>query len=167
MIEFATTDLCDAHEPAIESGDLQVMAPGLRSFGMRSKFAGQAATLKLFEDNLLLAEAVRSAGAGRVLVVDAGGSIRCAVMGGNLAKAAEKNGWAGVVIAGAIRDVGEIAACDIGVLALAVNPRRPAKRTGERDVMVTVQGARITPGNWIYADADGAIVSTHVLHTND
>jgi regulator of ribonuclease activity A len=86
-------------------------------------------------------------------------------MGGNLAKAAETNGWAGVVIAGAIRDVGEIAACDIGVLALAVSPRRPAKRTGERDVVVNVQGARIAPGAWIYADADGAIVSIRALHT--
>jgi regulator of ribonuclease activity A len=166
MIEFATTDLCDAHEAAIESGDLQVLAPGLRSFGMRSKFAGQATTLKLFEDNLLLAEAVRGAGAGRVLVVDAGGSVRCAVMGGNLAKAAEHNGWAGVVISGAIRDVGEIAACDIGVLALAVNPRRPAKRGGERDVLVTVQGARVAPGAWVYADADGAIVSPRPLHAS-
>jgi len=164
MIEFATTDLCDAHEAAIESGDLQIMSPGLYSFGKRSKFAGQAATLKTFEDNLLLAEAVRSAGAGRVLVVDAGGSMRCAVMGGNLAKAAEENGWAGVVISGAIRDVSEIAACDLGVLALAVNPRRPKKRAGDRDLLVTVQGARIAPGDWIYADADGVIVSGHPLH---
>jgi regulator of ribonuclease activity A len=165
MIEFATTDLCDAHEVALASGALQVLAPGLRSFGLRSKFAGQVATLKLWEDNLLLAETVRTAGAGRVLVVDAGASVRCAVLGGNLAKAAAQSGWAGLVICGAIRDVGEVAACDLGVLALAVNPRRPGKRGGgERDGAINVQGARVALGMWLYADADGAIVSDSALH---
>jgi regulator of ribonuclease activity A len=141
------------------------MAPGLRSFGRRTKIAGQASTLKLFEDNLLLADAVRTPGMGRVLVVDAGASSRCAVLGGNLAKAAEQNGWAGVLIAGAIRDVGEIAGCDVGVFALAVNPRRPGKRGGgQRDVAVTVQGARVAPDMWLYADADGVVVSVRALH---
>lgn len=165
MIEFATTDLCDAHEVALESGALQILTPGLRSFGARSKFAGLVATLKLFEDNLLLAEMVRTTGAGRVLVVDAGASVRCAVLGGNLAKAAEQNGWAGLVIAGAIRDVGELAACELGVLALAVNPRRPGKRGGgQRDSAINVRGARIEPGMWLYADADGVIVSRGARH---
>jgi regulator of ribonuclease activity A len=167
MIEFATTDLCDAHETGFASGELQVMTPALRSFGMRSKFAGPAATLKLFEDNVLLAEAVRSAGAGRVLVVDAGGSVRCAVLGGNLAKAAENNGWAGLVIGGAIRDTGEVAACDIGVFALATNPRRSSKRgAGEREIPITVQGALVAPGMWVYADSDGVVVSARALHAS-
>jgi regulator of ribonuclease activity A len=165
MIEFATTDLCDAHEAAIDTGDVQVMAPGLRSFGRREKFAGSATTLKLFEDNLALAEIVHTPGAGRVLVVDAAASLRCAVLGGNLAKAAEANGWAGVVIGGAIRDVAELVLCDLGVLALATNPRRPAKRGGGfRDIPVTVQGARVLPGMWLYADADGVIVAARALH---
>jgi len=165
VITFATTDLCDAHEAALESGELQVMAPGLRSFGLRASFAGPARTLKLFEDNPLLAETVRTPAAGRVLVVDAGGSLRRAVLGGNLAKAAEANGWAGLVIAGAIRDVGEVATCNLGVLALGVNPRRSAKRgEGERDVAVAVQGARVVPGMWIYVDADGVLVSPRPLH---
>ncbi|HTT12789.1 MAG TPA: ribonuclease E activity regulator RraA [Burkholderiaceae bacterium] len=164
-MEFATTDLCDAHEAALAAGELQVMAPGLRSFGRRSKFSGRAVTLKLFEDNVLLAETVRVPGAGRVLVVDAGASLRCAVLGGNLAKAAEENRWAGVVIAGAVRDVDELAACDLGVLALAPHPRRSAKRgAGERDTAVTVHGARVTPGMWIYADADGVLVAHWPLH---
>lgn len=164
MIEFATTDLCDAHEAALDTGELQVMAPGLHSFGRRAKFSGQAVTLKLFEDNLALAELVRTPGAGRVLVVDAAASLRCAVLGGNLAKAAEANGWAGVVISGAIRDVAEVAVCDVGVLALAANPRRPAKRGGGfRDVPVTIQGARVLPGMWIYADADGVLVAAYSL----
>lgn len=165
MIEFATTDLCDAHESAFDSGDVQVMLPGLRSFGGHPKFAGTAVTLKLFEDNLALAELVRSPGAARVLVVDAAASVRCAVLGGNLAKAAEANGWAGLVIGGAIRDVAEVAACDVGVLALASNPRRPAKRGGGfRDIAITVQGVRVLPGMWIYADADGVLVAARPLH---
>ncbi len=166
MIEFATTDLCDAHETALDTGDVQVMLPGLRSFGGRARFAGIAVTLKLFEDNLVLAEMVRTAGDGRVLVVDAAASLRCAVLGGNLAKAAEANGWAGVVIGGAIRDVEEVARCDVGVLALASNPRRPAKRGGGfRDIAVTVQGARVLSGMWIYADADGVVVASRPLHS--
>lgn len=165
MIDFATTDLCDAHEAALESGELQVMSPGLRSFGKRAKFAGPAVTLAVFEDNLELAALVRSEGKGRVLVVDACGSLRRAVLGGNLAKAAETNGWAGVVIAGAIRDVGEIAACDLGVLALAANPLRPGKRGGaQRDVPVKVQGVHVVPGMWVYADADGVLVASRALH---
>jgi len=165
MIAFATTDLCDAHESALETGELQVMTPGLRSFGIRTTFAGPATTLKLFEDNSLLAEMVRTPGAGRVLVVDAGGSLRRAVLGGNLAKAAEANAWAGLVIAGAIRDLGEIAACNLGVLALGVNPRRCAKRgAGERDIAIAVQGSRVLPGMWIYVDPDGVVVSARPLH---
>lgn len=165
MIEFATTDLCDAHEALLDTGELQVMTPGLRSFGGRAKFAGVAVTLKLFEDNLALAELVRTAGGGRVLVVDAAASLRSAVLGGNLAKAAAANGWAGLVIGGAIRDVGEVVACDLGVLALASNPRRPAKRGGGfRDIVVTVQDARVVPGMWIYADADGVLVAARALH---
>jgi regulator of ribonuclease activity A len=165
-MEFATTDLCDASESALRSGELQVMAPGLRSFGARPKFAGPAATLKLFEDNLELADIVRTSGAGRVLVVDGGGSQRCAVIGGNLAKAAQTNGWAGLVLGGSVRDVAELAVCELGVLALAVNPRRPAKGGGgEREISVIVQGARVSPGMWIYADADGVLVSVRALHT--
>jgi regulator of ribonuclease activity A len=165
MIEFATTDLCDSHEASFDSGEVQVMTPGLRSYGGRAKFAGEAVTLKLFEDNLALAELVRTPGNGRVLVVDAAASLRCAVLGGNLAKAAETNGWTGLVIHGAIRDVAEVAQCDLGVFALASSPRRPAKRGGGfRDIPVTVQNARVSPGMWLYADADGVVVGTHALH---
>jgi RraA family protein len=156
----ATTDLCDAHEKALLEGRLQILAPGLLCFGRRVRFAGPATTLKLFEDNSLLAEAVKTAGEGRVLVVDAGGSLRCAVLGGNLAKAAEANQWQGAVIFGAVRDADEIDACEIGVRALAVHPRRSQKRgAGERDVPVSFLGATIRPGDWIYADRDGVLVS--------
>lgn len=164
MNQFATADLCDANEAALATGELQVLAPGLRHFGGRTRFMGPVATLKLFEDNSLLAEAVRGPGQGRVLVVDAGASLRCAVLGGNLARAAHGNGWAGLIIAGAVRDSEDIARCDLGVLALGVCPRRSVKRgVGERDVSVSVQGATARPGMWAYVDADGALLSAWAL----
>jgi regulator of ribonuclease activity A len=159
-----TTDLCDANEQALADGTLRVFDPGLLVLGARKMFAGRAATLKLFEDNALLAEAVKSPGAGQVLVVDAGGSRRCAVFGGNLAAAAAKNGWAGVIINGCVRDCAEIDAADVGVRALALHPRRAQKRgEGQRDVPVSFLGVTVRPGDWIYADADGVLASARAL----
>ena len=119
-----TTDLCDANEGALADGSLRVFDPGLIALGGRVAFAGPATTLKVFEDNLLIADTVKTPGEGRVLVVDAGGSRRCAVFGGNLAATAARNGWGGVIINGCARDAGEIDATDIGVRALALHPRR-------------------------------------------
>jgi regulator of ribonuclease activity A len=159
-----TTDLCDANEAALADGSLRVFAPGLLVLGQRIAFAGPAVTLKVFEDNSLVADAVKMPGEGRVLVVDAGGSLRCAVFGGNLAATAARNGWAGVVINGCARDAAEIAACDIGVRALALNPRRSVKRgEGQRDVPVTFLSVTVRPGEWIYADVDGVLVSATAL----
>lgn len=156
----STSDLCDANEARLLDGTLQVVAPGLIAFGGRSTFAGAAVTLKLFEDNSLLADVVKTPGQGRVLVVDGGGSVRCAVLGGNLAKAAADNGWAAIVINGAVRDADEIDACDIAVRALALNPRRSVKRgVGERDVPALLPGATVRPGDWLYGDRDGVVVS--------
>lgn len=163
-VPFATADLCDAHESALADGTLRVMQPGLIALGAASAFAGPAATLKIFEDNSLLADAVKSPGRGRVLVVDAGGSLRCAVFGGNLANAAGANGWAGVIIHGCARDAAEINAVALGVRALALHPRRSVKRgSGERDVPVTFLGVTTRPGDWIYADVDGVLVSAVAL----
>ncbi len=159
-----TADLCDANEALLESGELQVLTPGLLSFGARQQFFGPVRTIKLFEDNSLLAQAVKQPGNGEVLIVDAGGSSRCAVLGGNLARDAATNGWAGVVVYGAVRDCEEIDGFDIGVRALATTPRRSIKRgEGQRDVVVSILGARIRPGDWFYADRDGALVSTRSL----
>ncbi|HOX90109.1 MAG TPA: ribonuclease E activity regulator RraA [Burkholderiaceae bacterium] len=161
----ATTDLCDAHEALLPSGELQVLAPGYLALGQRQAFHGAAVTLKVFEDNSLVAEAVKTAGKGRVLVVDGGGSLRCALFGGNLAQAAQANAWAGVLIHGCARDAAEIDACAIGVRALALHPRRSVKRgVGERDVILNFGGVRITPGDWIYADRDGVLVARRPLH---
>lgn len=163
---IATADLCDANETALADGTLRVLQPGLIAFGARVAFSGRAATVKVFEDNALIADAVKAAGDGRVLIVDAGGSLRCAVFGGNLAAIAAKNGWAGVVVNGCVRDSAEIDAADIGVRALALNPRRPGKRgEGRRDLPVTLLGVTVKPGEWIYADADGVLVSAGALIT--
>lgn len=161
---FATTDLCDAHEYKLVAGTLRVLDPVLRPYGGAVRFAGPAATLRIFEDNSLVRTALEQDGAGRVLVVDGGGSLRCALVGGNLGALAEKNGWAGIVVDGCVRDSAELRACNVGVLALATHPRKIDKRgVGERDVPVTLLGARIAPGEWIYADTDGVLVSATSL----
>ncbi len=161
---ISTTDLCDDHETRLLDGSLQVMSPGLISLGARVSFAGAAVTLRLFEDNSLLAETVKTPGKGRVLVVDGGGSVRCAVLGGNLAASAALNGWAAIVIHGAVRDADEIDACDLSVRALALNPRRSVKRgVGERDVPVTMLGVTVRPGDWVYGDRDGVLICTEPL----
>ncbi len=152
----STCDLCDAHErdPA-----LRVLPPLFRAFGGAAAFQGPAATLQCFEDNSLLRAALEEAGNGRVLVIDGGASMRCALVGGNLAALGVRNGWAGIVVDGCVRDEAEMAALPIGVRALALHPRRSEKRgEGRRDVAVRLQGVVVKPGDWIVADADGVIV---------
>ena len=159
-----TTDLCDAHEDRIADGRLLALTPGWLHFGRRMAFAGPAATLKVFEDNSLVADTVRTAGGGRVLVIDGGGSLRCALVGGNLAQAAAANGWQGIVVNGAVRDADELDALDIGIRALALHPVRSVKRgQGQRDLVVSMPGALVRPGDWIYADRDGVLVSREPL----
>jgi regulator of ribonuclease activity A len=156
----ATTDLCDAHEDQLATGALRVLDPVFRGFGRAQAFAGEAVTLKVFEDNSLVRSALEQPGQGRVLVVDGGGSLRCALVGGNLAQLGEKNGWAGVVVYGCVRDTLELDACNIGIRALATHPQRSQKRgAGERDVPVWLPGSVVRPGNWVYADADGVLIS--------
>ena len=154
----ATCDLCDAHK-ADTSGAFRVLPPVFRDFGAVLHFAGSVSTVKCFEDNSLVKAAVDSPGLGRVLVVDGGGSLRRALLGGNLGAAAAKNGWAGVVIDGCVRDVAELAASQVGIRALASMPLPTEKRNeGQRDVPVQVQGVWVRPGDWLCADADGIVV---------
>ena len=163
-MSFSTCDLCDANEAEFASGALQVLAPGWLQFGARTRFAGPAATLKVFEDNVLVRSALESPGRGRVLVVDAGASLRCGMVGGNLAALAEKNHWAGILVHGCVRDVEELARCEIGIRALGIHPRRSARLgAGSVDVAVQLGAARVRPGDWIYADADGTLISQHAL----
>jgi regulator of ribonuclease activity A len=150
----ATTDLSDAHPEA------QVCEPIFQIYGGRTSFDGPIATLKVFEDNSLVRDAVEQPGAGRVLVVDGGGSLRCALFGGNLAVLTAQNGWAGVVINGAVRDVGELDAQPIGVRALAAMPRRSQRgmHSGQIGLPVIFGGVVFREGEWLCADRDGVLV---------
>jgi len=128
-------------------------------------FAGPVSTLQCFEDNSLVKAALDEPGAGRVLVVDGGASLRRALLGGNLAAAAQRNGWAGVVINGCVRDVAELRAAAIGIRALAAMPLPTKKRQlGLRELPVQIQGVPVRPGDWLYADADGMVLSALPLH---
>ena len=168
---FATCDLCDAHKNDT-SGDFRVFPPVFRDFGAVQKFAGPVVTVKCFEDNSLVKAAVDSIGTidtpqgkvGQVLVVDGGGSLRRALLGGNLGAAAARNGWAGVVIDGCVRDTAELATHAVGIRALAAMPLPTEKRNeGQAGVAVQVQGVWVRPGEWLYADEDGMVVATKPL----
>ncbi|MBK8509663.1 MAG: ribonuclease E activity regulator RraA [Candidatus Competibacter sp.] len=158
-MDFKTTDLCDEF-----SDRLQIAEPLFGDYGGETMFYGAIATLKVFEDNSLVRTALEEPGKGRVLVVDGGASMRCALLGDQLADLAEENDWAGVVVNGCIRDSAAIAEIDIGVKALAVHPLKSVKRgVGERDVPVRFAGVQFVPGHYIYADEDGLIVSEKPL----
>lgn len=161
--DFSTCDLCDAHEKD-NPPSFQALPPVFHDFGVAVRFGGPVSTVRCFEDNSRVKEAVESPGEGRVLVVDGGGSLRRALVGGNLAAAAKKNGWAGIVVDGAVRDLLELKQSGIGVKALALMPHRSTKRNeGERDVPVVIQGVPVRPGFWLYADEDGIVVSPRPL----
>jgi regulator of ribonuclease activity A len=160
-MSFATTDLCDAHP-----GKIRVAAPIFRSYGGKAAFHGRIATLKLYEDNGLVRKMLDTPGDSRVLVIDGGGSLRCALLGDQLAALAVKNGWAGVVIWGCIRDSAAVATMDLGVFALATHPLKTVKNNlGESEVPIGFAGIAFHPGEWLYADADGLIVSATPLHS--
>ena len=163
-MSFATCDICDANEDKLAAGTLAVLPPVFKSFGKQGKFSGPATTLKVFEDNVLVRSTLETPGNGHVLVVDGGGSLRCALVGGNLGMLAEKNGWAGIVVNGCVRDSEELNACDVGIRALATHPQRSIRKgVGDRDLAVSIAGVTVRPGYWIYADADGVLVSAEKL----
>jgi len=161
---FATTDLCDDHPQLLEDGRLAVLPPVFQKYGQKARFCGHATTLKVFEDNALVRSTLEAPGNGNVLVIDGGGSLRRALVGGQLAVLAQDNGWSGIVVDGCVRDSDEINACAIGVRALATHPRKSSKLgAGERNIQVVVCGVAVNPGDWIYADADGVLVSRQKL----
>lgn len=166
-LSIATCDLCDAHKDDA-SGAFRVLPPVFRDFGGVRQFCGPVVTVKCFEDNSAVKAAVESMGfvdtpqgrVGKVLVVDGGGSLRRALLGGNLGAAAARNGWAGVVIDGCVRDVLELAALDLGIRALASMPLPTERRgAGQQDIALQVQGVWVRPGDWLYADEDGMVLS--------
>jgi len=155
-----TADLCDRADDV-----LQVVQPLFRDFGGHSTFFGPISTVLVREDNALVREVLVSPGEGRVLVVDGGGSLRCALVGDRLAQLGIDNQWRGIVIYGCIRDTVELSEMPIGVRALASNPRRSAKNgRGTRDIAVRFADTQFVPGAWLYADADGIVVSAERCH---
>ncbi|UHQ55643.1 MULTISPECIES: ribonuclease E activity regulator RraA [Microbulbifer] len=158
-MKISTPDLCDEH------GDgLQVLEPMMVNYGGRECFGGRIVTIKCFEDNSLVRELVAEPGRGQVLVVDAGGSMRRACLGDQLAEKAVVNGWEGILMYGCIRDVDEIGELDLGVQALGAHPMKTEKKgVGERDLPVTFGGVTFTPGEFVYADNNGVIVSAGAL----
>ncbi len=156
---LSTPDLCDAYE-----GKIKVLEPIFNNYGAVKSFYGQVVTIKCFEDNSVVKELVATAGNGRVIVMDGGGSLRRAILGDMLAAKAAQNGWAGLVINGCIRDIDEIANTQLGVKALNVHPMKTEKRgIGDLNIPVQIAGQLIVPGQWVYADNNGVIVADEEL----
>lgn len=159
MTSPATADLCDAHP-----GRLRIVAPLLRDFGGAARFHGPVATVQVFEDNVLVRALLETPGEGRVLVVDGGGSLRCALLGDNLAQTACDNGWRGVVVFGCVRDSAVLATIPIGIRAVATHPRKSGKRAeGQQDGVLRMAGVAIAPGQYLYGDEDGIVIASQAL----
>ncbi|MFA5683818.1 MAG: ribonuclease E activity regulator RraA [Lysobacteraceae bacterium] len=158
-MSHAVADLSDAHPEAA------VCEPLFRDYGGRRRFHGPIRTLKVFEDNAQVRAMLETAGDGAVLVIDGGGSLRCALVGGNLGQLAVRNDWAGIIVHGCVRDSAELAQQAVGVKALASHPRKSAKglHGAQADQPVSFAGVRFTPGQWLYADEDGILVSEQPL----
>jgi regulator of ribonuclease activity A len=161
---FSTCDFCDVHKDD-QSGDFRVLAPLYKDYGGVSRFCGEIVTIKCHEDNTPVKLAVEREGAGRVLVVDGGGSMRRALLGGSLAASAARNGWAGLVIDGCVRDLAELRAAHVGIRALAHVPLPTVRQQpGQTGVPVLMQGVWVRSGEWLYADEDGIVVHPSPLH---
>lgn len=149
-----TADLVDEIGPDVRSCDTQ-----LRDLGGRTQFSGPVSTVRCFQDNALLKSALGEPGEGRVLVIDGDASVHTALVGDLIAELGRSNGWAGVVVNGAVRDSAVIATMDFGCKALGTNPRKSTKTgEGERDVTVSFGGVDFAPGDVLYADSDGIVV---------
>lgn len=158
-MSIATPDLCDAHPDQV-----RVLAPMLRNFGGKTAFGGEIVTVKCFEDNSLVKVQAALPGAGKVLVVDGGGSLRRALLGDIIAANAAENGWEGFIIYGCVRDVDVIATLPLGVQALQAIPLKTEKRgIGDLNVPVTFGGVTFNPGEFVYADNNGVIVAARAL----
>lgn len=159
MANFKTADLCDEHASEVQVCDLD-----FRSYGKRKRFFGKIETVDVYEDNVLFEKALESVPAGSVIIVNGGGSQNCALMGDRLAEIAASRGLEGVIINGCVRDSADLAAIDIGIFALGTNPLKSKKNgIGERDVSFAFGNVHWTPGDYVYADEDGVIVSKEQL----
>ncbi|MGZ8158974.1 MAG: ribonuclease E activity regulator RraA [Methylobacter sp.] len=154
---FTTANLCDSHS---HEDHFQIAEPQFRSYGANPAFCGQITTLKVFENNFLVHAVLEEKVQNRVLVIDGGGSHRCALVDESLVKTAIDNGWQGLIIYGCIRDSGKINQLPIGIRALHTHPLKSHKKDyGDRDLLVFFAGVNFKKDNFLYADADGIIVS--------
>lgn len=161
-MDLLTADICDEFPDAVE-----VAEPILGHFGGRKRFHGPTVTIKVYEDNVLVRQALETEGKGRVLIVDGGGSTRCALLGDRLGAMAADNGWSGVIINGCVRDSAEMASLEVGVMALAACPRKSNKRgDGDTGSSVSFAGVTIRPSDYVYADEDGLLVAHKALHAD-
>jgi regulator of ribonuclease activity A len=152
-------DLCDEYPELV-----RVLEPMFANFGGVEAFGGEIVTIKCHEDNSLVADMVAETGHGKVLVVDGGGSLRCGLLGDNLALKAVENGWQGIVVYGCIRDVDIIGQLELGVQALATHPMKSVKRgSGLRGETLKIGGVDIIPGEYLYADNNGVLVADKAL----
>ena len=155
-----TTDICDRF-----AGSVEVCEPVFTSYGSVDWFHGRISTVKVYEDNVLVREALEDLAPGSVLAVDGGGSRRCALLGDKLASIAASRGLAGIVINGCVRDSQELADIEVGILALASHPLRSKMESeGQRGVPVRFGGVTWRPGHYVYADNDGMVVAAEKLH---
>jgi regulator of ribonuclease activity A len=155
-----TADLVDTHD-----GETRFCHLPLRLYGRRRFFHGRIATLRTFEDNVLLRKRLEQNGEGQVLVVDGGGSTRCAIIGDNIAAIGQASGWAGIIINAALRDVAEMNAMDFGIFALGSSPKKSTKfGIGAENVVVTFGNVDFVPGEMVYADEDGVLVAPRAIH---
>jgi len=158
-MEVATADLIDQHGESLQSCDLQ-----FRQFGGRKRFSGRTRTVRCHQDNVLVRNVLSEPGEGQVLVVDGGGSLHTSLVGDVIAGLAQGNGWAGLVVNGAVRDVVALGGLAIGLKALGSNPRKSGKAgAGEVDVPVSFGGVRFEPGAYLYSDEDGIVVAATAL----
>lgn len=149
-----TCDLSDQHGETA-----RIPPPVFRDFGHRKAFRGTAVTVKCFEDNSRVKELLATPGAGRVLVVDGGGSMRCALLGDMIAKDAVANGWSGIVVFGCVRDTAVLAGLDIGIKAIGVHPKRSTRRgEGTAHIAIDLAGVSVAEGDVVVADHDGIVV---------
>jgi regulator of ribonuclease activity A len=158
-MEFSTADLVDTHGPSLQSCEVQ-----FRQYGGLVRFHGPVRTIKTFEDNALIKQVLSTPGDSAVLVVDGSGSLRAALVGDVIAGLAVQNGWSGLVIWGAVRDTAALATLDLGIKALGSNPWKSGKSgAGQADLPVSFGGVTFRPGDWLYSDEDGIVVSASRL----
>ena len=162
-MEYSTPDLCDLYPELVRAAE-----PLFRSFGGRDSFGGEVVTIRCFEDNSFVKETAGTPGRGKVMVVDGGGSVRKALLGDLIAETAQKNGWEGLIIFGAVRDVDALSGIDLGIKALASIPLKTERKgAGELNIPVSFAGVSFSPGEYVYADSTGIIVSAEPLSIPD